>query len=68
MAGFGFPVRGWSASAKSLDGIETFAGDAGLSDFPSGTDILVCLLPLTAATRGIVDRALFERLPPAPVW
>lgn len=64
VAGFGFPVRGWSASPKTLDGIETFAGDAGLSDFLSGTDILVCLLPLTPATRGLLDGALFARLPP----
>ncbi|OAS17508.1 2-hydroxyacid dehydrogenase [Methylobacterium platani] len=64
VAGFGFPVRGWSASAKALDGIETFAGDAALGDFLAGTDILVCLLPLTPATRGLLDRALFSRLPP----
>ncbi|MFH6782701.1 MULTISPECIES: 2-hydroxyacid dehydrogenase [Methylobacterium] len=63
LAGFGFPVRGWSASRKTLDGIETFAGDAALRDFLSGTDILVCLLPLTPATRGLLDRTLFDRLP-----
>ncbi|WP_279357820.1 2-hydroxyacid dehydrogenase [Methylobacterium indicum] len=63
VAGFGFPVRGWSATPKSLDGIETFAGDAALGDFLAGTDILVCLLPLTPATRGLLDRRLFDRLP-----
>lgn len=64
LAGFGFPVRGWSASPKTLDEIETFAGDATLSDFLSGTDILVCLLPLTPATRGLLNRDLFAQLPP----
>ncbi|SFV16929.1 glyoxylate/hydroxypyruvate reductase A [Methylobacterium sp. 174MFSha1.1] len=63
LSGFGFPVRGWSASPKSLDGIETFAGDATLSHFLSGTDILICLLPLTPATRGLLNRDLFARLP-----
>ncbi len=63
LTGFGFPVRGWSASPKSLDGIATFAGDATLGDFLSGTDILVCLLPLTPATRGLLNRDLFDRLP-----
>ncbi len=60
---FGFPVRGWSASPKVLDGITTFTGAAELGDFLSGTDILVCLLPLTPATRGLLNRDLFARLP-----
>ncbi|AWN52238.1 glyoxylate/hydroxypyruvate reductase A [Methylobacterium sp. 17Sr1-1] len=64
LAGFGFPVRGWSASPKSLDGIETFSGGAELGRFLSGTDILVCLLPLTPATRGLLNRDLFARLAP----
>ncbi|TGD95839.1 2-hydroxyacid dehydrogenase [Methylobacterium nonmethylotrophicum] len=64
VAGFGFPVRGWSASPKALDGVETFAGDDALGAFLSGTDILVCLLPLTAATRGLLDGDLFARLSP----
>ncbi|MGE7418893.1 2-hydroxyacid dehydrogenase [Methylobacterium tarhaniae] len=63
VAGFGFPVGGWSASPKSLDGIETFAGEDELGAFLSGTDILVCLLPLTPATRGLLNRDLFARLP-----
>lgn len=63
VAGFGFPVRGWSATPKDLAGIETFAGDAALGDFLAGTDILVCLLPLTSATRGLLDHRLFDRLP-----
>lgn len=63
LSGFGFPVRGWSASPKSLDGIETFAGDAELGQFLSGADILVCLLPLTPATRGLLNRNLFAQLP-----
>ncbi len=64
LSGFGFPVRGWSASPKSLGGIETFAGDAALGDFLSGIDILVCLLPLTPATRGLLNSDLFARLAP----
>ncbi len=59
---FGFPLAGWSRSAKTIDGVRSFAGDA-LPAFLAETDILVCLLPLTEATRGILDADLFARLP-----
>jgi glyoxylate/hydroxypyruvate reductase A len=59
---FGYRLRGWSSSAKALDGIACFAGAAELDAFLAETDILAVLLPLTPATRGILDRALFARL------
>jgi len=34
-----------------------------LPDFLARTDILVCLLPLTSETRGILNARLFEVLP-----
>ena len=58
----GFDIAGWSRSPKSLDGIRTYAGEAELDAFLGRTDILVCLLPLTPATRGILNRGLFARL------
>lgn len=58
----GFTVRGWSRTARALDGVETFAGGAGLGPFLAGTDILVCLLPLTAETEGLLSAPLFARL------
>ncbi len=58
----GFQVNGWSRTAKNLDGINCFSGEAGLGDFLGQTDILVCLLPHTPATDGILNRALFEKL------
>ena len=58
----GFDVAGWSRSPKSLEGSPTFAGEEGLDGFLARTDILVCLLPLTAETRGVLDRSLFVRL------
>jgi glyoxylate/hydroxypyruvate reductase A len=58
----GFDVAGWSRSPKSLHGIETYAGEAGLGPFLARTDILVALLPLTQATHHIIDRTLLSRL------
>ncbi|WP_062205465.1 glyoxylate/hydroxypyruvate reductase A [Aureimonas sp. AU12] len=60
----GFAVRGWSASRKVLDGIACFAGDGERAAFLADIDILVCLLPLTPATRGILDAGLFAGLAP----
>jgi glyoxylate/hydroxypyruvate reductase A len=58
----GFRVNGWSRSERRVEGVTTFAGDAGLRPFLNATDILVVLLPLTAATRGIVDYGLLKEL------
>ena len=63
LAGFGFEVRGWARSPKTIDGVTCFAGRAALPDFLSQCDILVCLLPLTPDTRGLLDRDLFASLP-----
>jgi glyoxylate/hydroxypyruvate reductase A len=60
---FGFQVRGWSRSPKALPKVETFFGHEQLPEFLSKSEILVCLLPLTAATRGILDAAVFAQLP-----
>ncbi|WP_027350897.1 2-hydroxyacid dehydrogenase [Halotalea alkalilenta] len=62
LAAQGFSVRGWARSAKRLDGVACFAGEEAFDAFLDGLDILVCLLPLTEATRGILGRATFARL------
>jgi glyoxylate/hydroxypyruvate reductase len=59
----GFAVRGWARRAKDLAGIETFAGAQGLEPFLRGTDILVCLLPLTDETRAILGARTLAMLP-----
>jgi glyoxylate/hydroxypyruvate reductase A len=58
----GFAPRGWSRTSKTIAGVETFAGEEGLEPFLAGADILVCLLPLTPATRGILDLKLMREL------
>lgn len=63
LVGLGFRVRGWTRSPRSLEGVEVFAGDGQRPAFLAGCEILVCLLPLTPATTGILDKALFTALP-----
>jgi glyoxylate/hydroxypyruvate reductase A len=58
----GFQVAGFSRSPKTIPGIETFAGEAEMNAFLGQSDILVCLLPLTAETRGILRYDLLRRL------
>jgi glyoxylate/hydroxypyruvate reductase A len=63
MRELGFPVRGWSASAKQIAGIACFSGPDQLAPFLAETRLLVCLLPLTPATRGILGRDTLAMLP-----
>jgi glyoxylate/hydroxypyruvate reductase A len=44
--------------------VRCFHGEDGLSAMLAETDILICLLPLTPETIGILDAELFEKLPP----
>jgi glyoxylate/hydroxypyruvate reductase A len=60
----GFDVAGWGRTAKDIPGFATYAGEAGFNAFLACTDILVCLLPLTAATENILNADTFSRLPP----
>ena len=58
----GFTVSGWSRTAKKVDGVRTFHGEAGLNDILGASDILVVLLPLTNDTRGMIDDGFLSRL------
>ncbi|SNR67878.1 2-hydroxyacid dehydrogenase [Puniceibacterium sediminis] len=64
LADLGFATRGWSKSAKSIDGVETFAGPEQFDGFLSGCEILVNLLPMTDQTSGILNADLFGKLAP----
>lgn len=63
LLGLGFDVRGWSRSGRMPDGVQGYGGDSGLAEFLGVSGIVICLLPLTPATRHILRRETFERMP-----
>lgn len=63
LRGMGYDVIGWSRTPKEFDEIQSFDGLDGLEKFLTRTQILVCLLPLTPETEGILGRGTFNRLP-----
>lgn len=58
----GYTVNGWSRTGTGMDGVTAFGGKEGLAPFLAATDILVVLLPLTPATRGVIDFTLLSKL------
>jgi glyoxylate/hydroxypyruvate reductase A len=63
----GFPVRGWSRTPKEVEGVVTFAGPDQLAPFLEPLKLLICLLPLTNETEGILNAGLFAGLPDAAI-
>jgi len=60
---FGYSLGAWSRSPHDVDGVRCFSGVDELHPFASDCDILICLLPLTAATTGVLNRELFNAMP-----
>jgi glyoxylate/hydroxypyruvate reductase A len=60
---FDFKLAGWSRSPKSITGVTCFHGPGGFDEMLAQTNILVCLLPLTAETEGILNADTFAKLP-----
>ena len=60
----GYPVTCWSRSAQTpADNYHKLHGKSELPDFLSQCDVLICLLPLTGDTQGLLSSQLFEQLP-----
>lgn len=61
---FEFPVLGWSRTPKQVPGVRCYAGESQLAEFLAETRVLVCLLPLTDETQGILCRETLSQLQP----
>ena len=59
----GFQVAAWTRTPKDVPGIENFHGDAALQPFLARSEIVVNVLPLTAATENILCARTFAMLP-----
>ncbi|HSG77383.1 MAG TPA: glyoxylate/hydroxypyruvate reductase A [Burkholderiales bacterium] len=60
LVALGFEVRGWSRRPKALEGVHC---STDLDEVISRSQALVCLLPLTAQTRGVLNARAFARMP-----
>ncbi|MEM7041358.1 MAG: glyoxylate/hydroxypyruvate reductase A [Pseudomonadota bacterium] len=59
----GYAVTGWSRSDKTIEGVDVVAGEEAFLPLVAASDVLVCLLPLTEATRGILNARTLDALP-----
>jgi glyoxylate/hydroxypyruvate reductase len=61
---FEFPVSGWSRTPHGLSGVRCYAGAEQFDEFLAATKVLVCLLPLTPDTQGIMNSRTLSKLMP----
>ena len=57
----GFKVTGYSPSPKDIDGITTFA-KGQLTEFLAQCSVLVCTVPSTPETKGLLSKPLFDQI------
>ncbi|TVP70596.1 MAG: glyoxylate/hydroxypyruvate reductase A [Rhodobacteraceae bacterium] len=62
LCGLGFQVIGWSASPKTLPGIQCDSGADGLKTVLQQSEILVTLLPHTAQTEALLDATRLQQM------
>ena len=65
---FGMPIHYWSGRSRS-EGFDAIGAEAfaDMGEFLSRTDVLSLHCPSSPATRGLVNAALIEKLPPRAV-
>ncbi len=63
LATLNFQVSGWSRSEKAIDGISCLHGEDGLQQVLAASEIVVLLLPLTAATENVMNAQRFALMP-----
>ncbi len=63
LAGLGFNVIGWSRTKKNIQGVTCHYGEHGLPSLLTSSEIIICLLPMTPQTKGILNKANMKKLP-----
>ena len=63
LGALGFQVHGWSRSEKSMPGVTCHHDVDGLLAMAAQCSYLVCVLPLTTKTRGIINKDLISAMP-----
>ncbi len=58
-----FDVAAWARTPKPEAPIEVFAGPGNFDAFLARTDIMICLLPFTPETKGIINAEVIAKLP-----
>lgn len=64
---FQMTVRGYTQGSRNSTDVDAYYHGADLPAFAAGLDYLVCILPNTPATRGLVGAELLAQLPPHAV-
>jgi len=60
---WGFPLRCWSRTPKTLPGVHAFHGAAALHDFLAGCQVVIDLLPATPETTDLINADFLRALP-----
>jgi glyoxylate/hydroxypyruvate reductase A len=63
LKGLGFDVAVWGRRPRTVEGLHSYAGRAGLPVLLARSEILICLLPLTEETKGILNASALATLP-----
>jgi glyoxylate/hydroxypyruvate reductase A len=63
IAACGYPVAGWTRTAKPIAGMEMFSGAAGLRPFLQRSRVVINVLPLTPETENILNAEAFAAMP-----
>ncbi len=67
LANLEYDVAGWSRTPKDIPNVLSFHGPEDLKPFLNRTDILICLLPMTTETHGIINKKNLAQLPEGAV-
>lgn len=68
VARHGFQTHGWATRPRDLPGVQVHHGIEALPGVLADADVVVCMLPLTPQTRGLLDAGFFARMKPGAAF